>query len=36
MTEAIGAEKGERMTERVSYPSCYYERKLVTRVGVLE
>ncbi|MER8887139.1 IS256 family transposase [Mesorhizobium sp. M0816] len=36
MTEAIGAEKGERTTERVSYRSGYYERKLVTRVGVLE
>ncbi|MER8969382.1 IS256 family transposase, partial [Mesorhizobium sp. M0808] len=32
MTEAIGAEKGER----TSYRSGYYERKLVTRVGVLE
>ncbi|ESX80855.1 IS256 family transposase [Mesorhizobium sp. M0045] len=36
MTEAIGAEKGERTAERVSYRSGYYERKLVTRVGVLE
>ncbi|TGP13176.1 IS256 family transposase [Mesorhizobium sp. M2D.F.Ca.ET.233.01.1.1] len=36
MTEAIGAEKGERTTERVGYRSGYYERKLVTRVGVLE
>lgn len=36
MREAIGAEKGERTTERVSYRSGYYERKLVTRVGVLE
>ncbi|MER8600471.1 IS256 family transposase [Mesorhizobium sp. M1339] len=36
MTEAIGAEKGERTAERVSYLSGYYERKLVTRVGVLE
>ncbi|TIP77081.1 MAG: hypothetical protein E5X58_44665, partial [Mesorhizobium sp.] len=30
MTEAIGAEKGERTTERVGYRSGYYERKLVT------
>lgn len=36
MTEAIGAEKGERTAERVGYRSGYYERKLVTRVGVLE
>jgi putative transposase len=36
MTEAIGAEKGERTTERIGYRSGYYERKLVTRVGVLE
>ncbi|WP_348629734.1 transposase [Mesorhizobium sp. M7A.F.Ce.TU.012.03.2.1] len=36
MTEAIGAEKGERTTERVGYRSGCYERKLVTRVGVLE
>ncbi|MER8543925.1 IS256 family transposase [Mesorhizobium sp. M1334] len=36
MTEAIGAGKGERTTERIGYRSGYYERKLVTRVGVLE
>lgn len=36
MTEAIGAEKGERTAERIGYRSGYYERKLVTRVGVLE
>jgi putative transposase len=36
MTEAVGAEKGERTVERISYRSGYYERKLVTRVGVLE
>jgi putative transposase len=36
MTEAIGAGKGERTAERVGYRSGYYERKLVTRVGVLE
>jgi putative transposase len=36
MTEALGAEKGERTAERVGYRSGYYERRLVTRVGVLE
>jgi putative transposase len=36
MTEALGAEKGERTAARLSYRSGYYERKLVTRVGVLE
>ncbi|ESY66397.1 hypothetical protein X743_28655, partial [Mesorhizobium sp. LNHC252B00] len=36
MTEVIGAGKGERTTERIGYRSGYYERKLVTRVGVLE
>jgi len=36
MTEAVGAEKGERTAERLGYRSGYYERKLVTRVGVLE
>jgi putative transposase len=36
MTEAVRAEKGERTAERVGYRSGYYERKLVTRVGVLE
>jgi putative transposase len=36
MTEALGAEKGERTAERIGYRSGYYERKLVTRVGVLE
>jgi putative transposase len=36
MTEAIGAEKGERTAGRLGYRSGYYERKLVTRVGVLE
>ncbi|MDW6023359.1 IS256 family transposase [Mesorhizobium sp. BAC0120] len=36
MTEALGAEKGERTATRLSYRSGYYERKLVTRVGVLE
>jgi putative transposase len=36
MTEAVGAEKGERTADRIGYRSGYYERKLVTRVGVLE
>jgi len=36
MTEAIGAEKGERSETRVSYRSGYYSRSLITRVGTLE
>jgi len=36
MTEAVGAEKGERTTGRLSYRSGYYPRSLVTRVGTLE
>jgi putative transposase len=36
MTEALGAGKSERTGERVGYRSGYYERKLITRVGVLE
>jgi putative transposase len=36
MTEAIGAEKGERTETRLSYRSGYYGRSLVTRVGTLE
>jgi putative transposase len=36
MTEAIGAEKGERTETRLSYRSGYYRRSLVTRVGTLE
>jgi putative transposase len=36
MTEALQAEKGERTGERLGYRSGYYERRLVTRVGVLE
>src|SRR6185295_20258841 len=36
MTEALGAEKGERTAARIGYRSGYYDRKLVTRVGVLE
>jgi putative transposase len=36
MTEALGAEKGERIEGRLGYRSGYYSRSLVTRVGVLE
>src|SRR5580700_2119309 len=36
MTDALQAEKGERTQGRLGYRSGYYERKLVTRVGVLE
>jgi len=36
MTEAIGAEKGERNPGRLDYRSGYYSRSLVTRVGKLE
>jgi putative transposase len=36
MTEAIGAEKGQRTETRLSYRSGYYGRSLITRVGTLE
>ena len=36
MTEALQAEKGERTSERLGYRSGHYERRLVTRIGVLE
>ena len=36
MTEAVGAEKGERTAGRQSYRSGYYGRTLITRVGKLE
>ena len=36
MTEAIGAAKGERTEDRLSYRSGYYGRTLITRVGTLE
>jgi putative transposase len=36
MTEALGAQKGERTGQRAGYRSGYYSRKLVTRVGPLE
>src|ERR1043166_5617825 len=36
MTEALQAGKGGRTAGRLGYRSGYYDRKLVTRVGVLE
>src|ERR1700727_2802952 len=36
MTDALGAEKGERTAARLGYRSGYYSRTLVTRVGKLE
>ena len=36
MTDALGAEKGERTVARLGYRSSYYTRTLVTRVGKLE
>jgi putative transposase len=36
MTEALGAEKSARTPGRLGYRSGYYERQLITRVGVLE
>ena len=36
MTEALGAEKGERTPQRLGHRSGYYGRTLVTRVGKLE
>jgi transposase-like protein len=36
MTEALGAERGERTAARLGYRSGYYPRALVTRVGKLE
>ena len=36
MTEALGAEKGERSETRLGYRSGYYQRSLITRVGTLE
>ena len=36
MTEALGAGKGERTTERLGYRSGSYGRTLITRVGKLE
>jgi transposase-like protein len=36
MTDALGAEKGERTAAWLGYRSGYYTRTLVTRVGKLE
>src|SRR6201990_2239024 len=36
MTEALGAEKGERASGRQGYRAGYYGRTLITRVGKLE
>src|SRR5499425_2651620 len=36
MTEALGAEKGERAAGRQGYRSGYYGRTLITRIGKLE
>src|SRR5512140_1298021 len=36
MTDALGAEKGERTAARLGYRSGYYARTLITRVGKLE
>ena len=36
MSEALGAQKGERTEGRLGYRSGYYVRSLVTRVGKLE
>src|SRR5260370_25942952 len=36
MTEALQAEKNERTASRLGHRSGYYDRKLVTPVGVLE
>ena len=36
MTEAFGAEKGERAAGQQGYRSGYYGRTLITRVGKLE
>jgi putative transposase len=36
MSDALGAEKGERTAARLGYRSGYYTRTLVTRVGKLE
>jgi len=36
MTDALGAEKGERTAARLGYRSGYYTRTLVTRIGKLE
>jgi len=35
MTEALGAERGERTETRLGYRAGYYQRNLITRVGKL-
>ena len=36
MSQALGAEKGERIEGRLGYRSGYYVRSLITRVGRVE
>ena len=36
MSEALGAERGERTEGRLGYRAGYYQRGLITRVGKLE
>jgi putative transposase len=36
MSEALGAERGERTEGRLGYRAGYYQRSLITRVGKLE
>lgn len=36
MSEALGAERGERSETRLGYRAGYYPRSLITRVGKLE
>ncbi|KGO32744.1 transposase [Desulfobulbus sp. Tol-SR] len=36
MTEALGAERGERSETRLGYRAGFYQRSLITRVGKLE
>jgi hypothetical protein len=36
MTDALGAEKSERVADRQGYRSGYYGRTLITRIGKLE
>jgi putative transposase len=36
MSEALGAERGERSESRLGYRAGYYSRNLITRVGKLE
>ena len=36
MSEAVGAQKGDRVEGRLGYRSGYYPRSLITRVGKLQ